>query len=1539
MGGASDASQRSSSPLKRLASELDEETSASQLEDVDMIPVPASDPDSQSASKPSPLAARAQSVDMLDSLPEQSADEAEPQFASPRKSEEIPPIDYQVKTITTLIKELNEAIPREGDKVYLISERWLRTVTSRASESTSKEPEGELGPVDNSDIIQQILKDSQGGDFVQLKRGLGFESFQMFPESAWELVISWYGLMPGTLPIIRYAHNTAPDKQSLPNIVFEFHPPVFTIHRLWSEVSPIALPQVLKARNPPAPVFVASRSMRYVDFLKSIKKLVEIDVTRKVRIWRVPRKQPAANVAASTASTVTPPSSRPGSPNVAPASGEQQSPQDTWKSILLDISSFTQLEKGVEREVVDLPDESNNNKYNGSIDLSLAGLGEDQTIVIDEHVSGNDYVSNNTKRENKTSSAITKTSTTGITNQANSQANSGRNSPAPSGPLTRGRTQRSGRTIGCVGLSNLGNTCYMNSALQCLRSVEELTKYFLTETSDLELNTDNPLGNNGQVAVAYGMLLKEMFRDPAPASITPRNFKQIIGRYAPQFSGYGQQDSQEFLGFLLDGLQEDLSRVKKKPYIEKPDSTDEMVNDDELIREMAAKVWDITKKRDDSVIADLFTGMYKSTLVCPECTKVSITFDPFNNLTLQLPIENAWSHDILYYPLNDAPVKVRVDMDKHGSIKALKQFVSQRVAVPIERLFCAEEYKGKFYKVHDDMKSVSEEIQSGDICVIYELEAEPTNWPPPKKANKGRKKTSYNDFDSDDADVPNWDSPMADRMVVPVIHRRALDQSEKTRGVRKGNALALAIHTIIITPQEARSEDAIRRKVLEKVQTFTTKNIDSPDSDSSESIVDIVDSDIVITNGSDVSSGSSKVASRSVDGEEEMVDITMKDQASHGRTQPSSITSSPRRVFNGTRPKFLDPGSFLTPELQNAFDMSYYSGTKELIPLGWNSIDEDKVYPSLSSRSPASPMDDSASNDRASTSSDDSTLISSTTSNTRMTEESSDEDELSRPNNVALPARPKTPKKIGAQVGLLNRRRPYKIKTYSKKNKPARRISVQDDVDTETFEDGPLVRLGEGLIVDWKYDAWSFFFNADSEEDSMRGRSTVDADRIPYLPDEELLKKRSTRAARKRNGITLEDCLNEFGKEEILSEQDTWYCPRCKEHRRASKKFELWKTPDILVMHLKRFSSSASRRDKLDVLVDFPIEGLDLSSRVIEKFDGKKEIYDLIAVDDHWGGLGGGHYTAFAKNFNDNQWYEYNDSSVSKTSDPCKVVSSSAYLLFYRRRSDIPLGGPRFKAIVEHGTAAAESSDDEDTADSGEDQVLAGNSSQRGSSRALTGAGAVLPQQNGSSGNETKTINPQDLELPDYESHLDNDDGAPLLIPDADLNSGLGLRSSIEDEGVDMSDYDYGNKPQFSTTGNNWSFANLDRLTQNNRGAMPSGTTSDMEVNSNFSRDDRSDIMQDNSSAGSVERNIRMTEFQDTAATSDSGLAWEDPSPIPDMAEDGRIDMGDLHGILSTNQRSRSQPAFNVTVDHAQLDQDVEEPATEIHVEDGEGLK
>lgn len=181
----------------------------------------------------------------------------------------------------------------------------------------------------------------------------------------------------------------------------------------------------------------------------------------------------------------------------------------------------------------------------------------------------------------------------------------------------------------------------MNSALQCLAHTKELTDYFLSgcvvfvlpgaHSSSFvtagvyqdELNPDNPLGMQGLIAQAFGALLHRIWTPGAESSsnssYSPREFKNTLQRFAPQFSGYQQHDSQELVAFLLDGLHEDLNRVLKKPYVEKPDWVGG--GDKELV-ELAQKSWEGYMQRNDSVIVDLFQGQYQSTLVCPECQKV-----------------------------------------------------------------------------------------------------------------------------------------------------------------------------------------------------------------------------------------------------------------------------------------------------------------------------------------------------------------------------------------------------------------------------------------------------------------------------------------------------------------------------------------------------------------------------------------------------------------------------------------------------------------------------------------------------------------------------------------------------------------------------------------------------------------------------------------------------------------------------------------------------------------------------------------------------
>lgn len=96
---------------------------------------------------------------------------------------------------------------------------------------------------------------------------------------------------------------------------------------------------------------------------------------------------------------------------------------------------------------------------------------------------------------------------------------------------------------GLCGLSNLGNTCFMNSALQCMSNVPLLTDYFLTQRYKSEINMENPLGRHGEIAEAYANLISEIWSGNNSYFI-PRQFKLAISKFAPQFTGYQQQDSQ-----------------------------------------------------------------------------------------------------------------------------------------------------------------------------------------------------------------------------------------------------------------------------------------------------------------------------------------------------------------------------------------------------------------------------------------------------------------------------------------------------------------------------------------------------------------------------------------------------------------------------------------------------------------------------------------------------------------------------------------------------------------------------------------------------------------------------------------------------------------------------------------------------------------------------------------------------------------------------------------------------------------------------------
>ena len=183
---------------------------------------------------------------------------------------------------------------------------------------------------------------------------------------------------------------------------------------------------------------------------------------------------------------------------------------------------------------------------------------------------------------------------------------------------------------GQIGGRNLGNTCFMNSSIACLSNCTELTYYFLKGDYLKDINEENNLGMRGELAKEWGNLMKQYWVENTRVG-DPSDFKYTIGRKAERFRGYGQQDSNEFMSVFLDYLNEDLNKATKKEYVELNEKME-----DETDEDCSKRFWEVNLKRNDSIVTDLFCGQFKSTITCPKCQWINITFDPFDTINLPL---------------------------------------------------------------------------------------------------------------------------------------------------------------------------------------------------------------------------------------------------------------------------------------------------------------------------------------------------------------------------------------------------------------------------------------------------------------------------------------------------------------------------------------------------------------------------------------------------------------------------------------------------------------------------------------------------------------------------------------------------------------------------------------------------------------------------------------------------------------------------------------------------------------------------------------
>jgi ubiquitin carboxyl-terminal hydrolase 2/21 len=181
------------------------------------------------------------------------------------------------------------------------------------------------------------------------------------------------------------------------------------------------------------------------------------------------------------------------------------------------------------------------------------------------------------------------------------------------------------------GLQNLGNQCYMNSALQCLLHTTELSNFFLRGFYRRYLNE----GFGSELVYEFSFLVEEMHRlgnlaaTDSASAVNPSSLKVCIGKIDGQFKNHTQEDSQELLMSVLNRLHEGLNQANAPP---RSPSKFEFGSGDP--RDLADMNWNKYKATDDSFIKSTFRGQLSRTSKCLGCDSISVAWDPFDCLSI-----------------------------------------------------------------------------------------------------------------------------------------------------------------------------------------------------------------------------------------------------------------------------------------------------------------------------------------------------------------------------------------------------------------------------------------------------------------------------------------------------------------------------------------------------------------------------------------------------------------------------------------------------------------------------------------------------------------------------------------------------------------------------------------------------------------------------------------------------------------------------------------------------------------------------------------
>ena len=866
------------------------------------------------------------------------------------------------------------------------------------------------------------------------------------------------------------------------------------------------------------------------------------------------------------------------------------------------------------------------------------------------------------------------------------------------------------KNLSLVGLMNIGNTCYMNSILQIFLNNHEIKDIFLNELRTKEEEAKfyefiiNKKKANGELFLEFINLLKEKYIKNKK-TITPKKFKEICGQYNETFKGYDQQDAHDFYTFLVDNLHED-TNIKSNTNNNQIKEESDSIDTTEL--ELSNEYWANAIRNNASYIYGLFFGQLKSTLTCNECNKNKLKYENFSALELPIPeggkivieiilfrlpctlspfykidtnrnikknnkninINNSENKTILSSMNNNQNISSKPTSKKNennedsGSInisirkklKKIKNISIGKYAIPNISSPLNSEREGLNINIQNqnDINPVKKNNQGryeeSNLNTLYIENLNNIN----QKINK---RNEINNLINDSSASKDELISNALNLNIPIKLRIEMERNKKCKEIinvlKEMKELELdkdSRYTEFIMYSKnkyIKEESIIDETFLSFEQLYVYELLNYEGIKKVFGYDDIKNIAALQLNKQDVQNMIDII-------EEEIESNNNLTLFSQNEKESSSLNlSSDNDVKNNNKYKIYENNS-LNINLENSICNTneilvqiihcYKSLPSSDKDNDYNRIFNIKTYQSintykdfiiLTSKQSIKPINlyemiwEKYMYFLDSPTKYESSLWWKTYSNSRVSPTELNYNlinfNISTDNNSYIPFTIKIIKKTTKSCIFC----PWFRFCSGCILNPANQkyLNLPNDIL---------------IIIDWKRE----IIRKDMKESNILFT-------LNHSSSNQLFENTENDEESK----SIYDCLDLFTREEILK---NILCEKCNKKTNFKKRLEIDKYPKYLVLILKRFKYTSMFTTKIDNLIHFPIESLDLTNYIAQK-EGKIK-YDLFGVVNHVGGLTGGHYHCDIKQ--ENIWIKYDDSYTCEYDK--KIETPNAYLLVYK---------------------------------------------------------------------------------------------------------------------------------------------------------------------------------------------------------------------------------------------------------------------------------